>query len=188
MKVRRLYVNEKELVKACLENERNAQYELYQQFSPSLYPICLRYAGNENDAAEVLSNAFIKIFGKLSQYSFEGSLEGWMKKICVRESLNYIKSRARYLHVEDPEDIQAGEYSDELAEQLDAEELLMLIQELPEGYRTVFNLYAVEGYAHKEISAMLGISESTSKTQLFKARKRLQESVESLTSIQHHGK
>ncbi len=180
LKVRALFRNEEELVQGCLLNDREAQYALYQTYSPRIYPTCLRYVKQEVDAEEVLSNVFVKVFDKLEQYTGKGSLEGWIRTIAVRESLNYIKARSRFSMDLDVEGNEAGLITDELMESLDAEALLSLIRELPDGYRTVFNLYAVEGYSHKEIGKSLGISESTSKTQLFKARHALKKALEEI--------
>jgi RNA polymerase sigma-70 factor (ECF subfamily) len=161
-----------QLLEACRKGNRKAQKELYQRMSPVLMGICRRYLNRREEAEEALGNAFLKIFTKLSDYKGEGSFEGWMKKITVRACLDFLRARnspfAQEWEVEVPD--QPGGLDE-------AEYLAFLIQALPVGYRTVFNLYAIEGYKHHEIADMLGISEGTSKSQLSKARKILQAQV-----------
>lgn len=153
-----------------------------------MYATCIRYVGSEVDATEVLSNVFIKVFDKLKQFNAEGSLEGWIRTIAVRESLNYIKQRKRYVLEESWEQSAHDIPDEEFLSNLDADEILGMIQALPEGYRTVFNLYAIEGYGHKEIAETLNISESTSKTQLFKARAKLKEQIKLIEERHSHEK
>ena len=160
------------LLEACRKGERKAQKELYQRMSPVLMGICKRYLKRKEDAEEALGNAFLKIYSSLSQYKGNGSFEGWMKKITVRTCLDFLRAK------NSPFDL---DWEQETAEEPvgldDAEYLLFLIGQLPVGYRTVFNLYAIEGYKHHEISDLLNISEGTSKSQLSKARRILQEQI-----------
>ena len=160
------------LLEACRKGERKAQKELYQRMSPVLMGICKRYLKRKEDAEEALGNAFLKIYSSLSQYKGSGSFEGWMKKITVRTCLDFLRAK------NSPFDL---DWEQETAEEPvgpdEAEYLLFLIGQLPVGYRTVFNLYAIEGYKHHEISDLLNISEGTSKSQLSKARRILQEHI-----------
>ncbi len=173
-KLIRLPNTDQKLVKQCRKGDGKAQRELYEKFAPQMLSVCRRYVRSLEDAEEVLSNAFIKIFQKIDQYSGQGSLGGWIRRIMVNEALNYIRYQ-KNLFVEIETENHSELSHSTFADQLDADHLLAMIAELPLGYRTVFNLYAIEGYAHKEIGEMLGISENTSKSQLSKARKHLQE-------------
>ena len=151
------------------------QEELYRRFSPRMYAVCLRYAANAEEAEDILQEGFIKIFKKLDSFRSEGSFEGWVRRIFVNTAIEQFR-RKRYLLpvTEKEENTIEGKYIsvlDELAEQ----DILSLVQELSPGYRTVFNMYVVEGYTHKEIAEMLGISEGTSKSQLSRAKVILQE-------------
>ena len=147
---------------------------MYERFAPKMLGVCFRYIHDREEAEHVMIGGMVKVFEKLSQYGGEGSFEGWIRRIMVNESLMYIrKNKNMSLEVEvdkaDTEpDFQVLESS------LETADLMILISELPVGYRTVFNLYAIEGYNHKEIGDMLGINENTSKSQLSRARKILQ--------------
>lgn len=170
-------LQEKSLIEGCISGKRRAQNELYSLYSGLFYGICLRYSGKANEAQDMLQEGFIRIFSKLNTYKGDGSFEGWMKRIIVNTALNYIRDHARErLFVSLPESM--AEIPDEVKETdpiepIPAEEMLKLIQSLPEGYRMVFNLYVFENQSHKEIAEVLNISESTSKTQLMRARLHL---------------
>ena len=153
------------------------QEELYRRFSPRMYAVCLRYAGNPEEAEDILQEGFIKIFKKLGSFRSEGSFEGWIRRIFVNTAIEHFR-RKRYLQpvTEKEENTVEGSYLsvlDNLAER----DIMELIQKLSPGYRTVFNMYVVEGYTHKEIGDMLGISEGTSKSQLSRAKVILQQMV-----------
>ena len=170
-------ITEVDLIKGCIEGNRRMQEELYQRFSPRMYAVCLRYAGNAEEAEDILQEGFIKIFKKLDSFRSEGSFEGWIRRIFVNTAIEHFR-RKRYLMpvTEKEENTIEGKYIsvlDELAEK----DILALVQELSPGYRTVFNMYVVEGYTHKEIADLLGISEGTSKSQLSRAKVILQEMV-----------
>jgi len=150
---------------------------LYRRFSPRMYAVCLRYAGNPEEAEDILQEGFIKIFKKLGSFRSEGSFEGWIRRIFVNTAIEHFR-RKRYLQpvTEKEENTLEGSYLsvlDNLAER----DIMELIQQLSPGYRTVFNMYVVEGYTHKEIGDMLGISEGTSKSQLSRAKVILQQMV-----------
>lgn len=169
--------SESDLIKGCLESSRRAQEELYRRYSPRMYAVCLRYAGNGEEAADILQEGFIKVFKKLESFRGDGSFEGWMRRIFVNTAIEHFR-RKRYLVpvTEKEENTIEGDYSTAL-DNLGAKDIMALIQELSPGYRTVFNLYVVEGYTHKEIADMMGISEGTSKSQLSRAKVILQDLV-----------
>lgn len=174
---------EVKLIEGCLAGKRKAQNELYKRYSPILYGICLRYAANLFEAQDMLQDGFIKVFSALSSYEKKGSFEGWVKRIVINNAINHIRGNAQkqllseFPEVENiPDTIQEA---DETAPP-DTNTMLRLIQELPEGYRMVFNLYVFEEYTHKEIAEFAGISENTSKTQLMRARLLLQKKISEL--------
>ncbi len=168
------YSSEAELLDDCRKGRSNAQKELYASIAPKMLGICVRYIYDREEAEHVMIGGMIKVFEKLNQYNGDGSFEGWVRRIMVNESLMYIrKNRAMSLEVEISEADSEPDF-ETLGNQLEADDLMKLISELPVGYRTVFNLYAIEGFSHKEIAEMLGINENTSKSQLSRARKFLQ--------------
>lgn len=164
-----------QLVKRCVKNDRKAQVALYQKMSPKMLGVCRRYTKSLEDAEEVLGNGFIKVFKNIKDFRFKGSFEGWVRKIMVNEAINFIRYQKNMFVEFNDQFNNLGH--EQLNENLDVQELFDMINELPMGYRTVFNLYAIEGYPHKQIAEMLGVTESTSKSQLRKARKLLQEKI-----------
>jgi RNA polymerase sigma-70 factor (ECF subfamily) len=168
---------ESDLINGCLQGDRRMQEELYRRFSPRMYAVCLRYAGSAEEAEDILQEGFIKVFKKMESYRGDGSFEGWIRRIFVNTAIEHFR-RKRYLQpvTEKEENTLEGNYLsvlDELAER----DILALVQQLSPGYRTVFNMYVVEGYTHKEIGDIMGISEGTSKSQLSRAKVILQEMV-----------
>jgi RNA polymerase sigma factor (sigma-70 family) len=172
-----LFNQEAQLVKALRKQDPKAQRQAYEKYSSRMLGLCFRYAGDEMIAEDIMVEGFMRVFSKIDQFSGDGSFEGWIRRIIVNEALGHLRKQKRIL--EDTLSDEAENIPDyALADQnLNAEELLDLIGELPVGYRTVFNLYAIEGYAHSEIAVMMGISESTSKSQLHRARALLQKMV-----------
>jgi len=163
---------DKELIEACLKGNTIAHKMLYDTYSPVLYGICLRYSKKEEEAQDILQDSFIKIFTKLDTYQYTGSFEGWLKRIVTNTSIEYYRKK---INTEQVEEIGFSPYlAIDSDKGLEVEELLKMIQELPEGYRMVFNLYAIDGYTHGEIATKLNISEGTSKSQLSRARAYLQ--------------
>jgi len=164
---------EKELLIECQRNDRNAQRKVYEKMAGKLYAVCKRYLKNDEDIEEVLADTFYKIFTKLNQLQNHDIFEAWAKKIAVNECLQKLRSM-KVLHIS--LDDQFVESPDTLADTVSFEkDILKLLNFLPEGCRAIFNLFAIEGYPHKEIATMLSISEGTSKSQLNFARKKLQE-------------
>ncbi len=164
-------------VLACQDNKPTAQQELYDMFKSKMFAICLRYAGNYDDAQDILQEGFLKVFEKIKQFGFKGAFEGWIRRIMVNTALE--KYRLHYRQVPINENIAEIDYNQEndIVADIDMQELVKIIQELSPRYRVVFNLYALEGYSHKEISEMLEITEGTSKSNLSRARTILQEKV-----------
>ncbi len=159
------------LVRECLKNNRAAQKQLYNQYAEAMLGLCYRYTKSMADAQDVLQDGFIRVFKNLHQFKNEGQLGGWIRRVMVTTALNYLKSNARYQRelVFDKTDLHA--VSDETPEMnLTVKELASLIQQLPTGYQTIFNLCAVEGYSHVEIGEMLGIADATSRSQYARAR------------------
>ena len=179
-------IPERDLIVGCLAGNRRMQEELYRRFSPRMYAVCLRYAGNAEEAEDILQEGFIKVFKKLDSFRSEGSFEGWVRRIFVNTAIEHFR-RKRYLMpvTEKEENTIEGKYLSVL-DDLAARDIMALVQELSPGYRTVFNMYVVEGYTHKEIADMLGISEGTSKSQLSRAKVILQDMVKQFID-QHRG-
>ncbi len=171
---------EEELIAGCLSGNRQAQRHLYDTYSRRFMAICIRYLKDQEQAEDVMIQSFMKIFEKLSQFQGKGSFEGWMKRIVVTQALMTIRSNRHLLLSVSLEEATGNFESTAELSQLEAAELMELVQSLPLGYRTVFNLFAIEGYSHQEIGELLGISESTSKSQLNRARSVLKEKITSL--------
>lgn len=163
-------LSEGDLVKACKRFEKSAQEQLFSKYAPAMLGICRRYICNMHDAEDIMMGGFVKVFDKIDQYEGAGSFEGWIRRIMINESLGFLrKNKSMYLEVDMEKAYEKPDFN-KLDAALDAEDLLSIISELPPGYRLIFNLYAIEGYSHKEIGAKLGITESTSKSQLSRAR------------------
>lgn len=168
---------ENELIEGCRRKDAQSQKSLYDRYAGRLYALCCRYIKEKMEAEDVLITAFTKILDRIDQFKGEGSFEGWMKRIVVNESLTYLRrNKNMYLEM----DIEAADREpdfDSMDSELQAEDLMKLIEALPSGYRIVFNMYAIDGYSHKEIAEQLGITENTSKSQLSRARAALQKSL-----------
>lgn len=163
------------LIKACSNGDSKAFRKIYEIHSGTMYSICLRYMNNEDEAKDALQEGFIKVFKNISKFKFTGSFEGWMKRIFVNSSIELIRKRKMHLDLSELNSNELPLTAKIETGSMDTEKMMTLVQQLPEGYRTVFNMFIVDGYSHKEISDYLDISQSTSKTQLFKARKQLRE-------------
>src|ERR1700761_6281250 len=167
-----------ELIVRCKAGERKAQENLYKQFASKMLGVCMRYATDRMEAEDMLQNGFIRVFNKLADYRGEGSFEGWVRRIMVHCSIEYYRKHHKMLQVVDVEGEGIEESVNPLAiSNLDAKDLLALIQALSPGYRMVFNLYAIEGYSHRQIGEIMGISEGASKSQLSRARTILKEQI-----------
>ncbi|WP_428329724.1 RNA polymerase sigma factor [Mucilaginibacter sp.] len=167
-----------QLITRCKANERKAHELLYKQFASKMMGVCLRYATDRMEAEDMLQNGFVKVFQKLDDYRGDGSFEGWVRRIMVHSSIEYYRKHHKMMQLVELDDAAGQTSANPLAtSKLAANELLALIQQLSPGYRMVFNLYAIEGYSHKEISEIMGITEGASKSQLSRARSVLKEQV-----------
>jgi len=170
-------VTEQQLIKGCIQRNVDCQRMLFEQYAGRMMTICLRYSCDRPEAEDMLQEAFIKIFSHIGQYKFEGSFEGWIKRIVVNCALKMIqKKRIRFSELSNQDLIPTQTDSYALSS-LTEDELLKLISKLPDGYRIVFNLYVMEEYSHDEIAVLLGIEATTSRSQLVKARKLLQKQI-----------
>ncbi len=179
LKVIQLYKDEAHLIKKAVRKNREAQHMLYELHAPKMLSVCRYYIKDVQQAEEVLLNGFFKVFTKIKYFKNEGSFEGWIRRIMIREAISYLRQKKQIQFVSDDIEVTEG-YTNNIESQIDVAEIQGLIDSLPEGYRMVFVMYAIEGYKHSEISTLLNISQGTSKSQLFKARKLLQKQVQQL--------
>jgi RNA polymerase sigma-70 factor (ECF subfamily) len=173
--------SEQELIQACIRQERFAQRQLYERFASKLFVTAMRYMKNRSDAEDVLQDSFIKIYQKLPNFRFDCPLEAWLRKVVVNTALKQLQSQPNYMQHTDSElvtdDVEQEEFT---LSGFQFEQLMEIVQSLPEGCRMVFNLYAIEGYQHNEIAALLGVSEGTSKSQYSRARILLQQKLKAM--------
>lgn len=159
------------LVYKCLQNDRKAQSELYQLFAGKMFAVCMRYASDYDTASDILQDGFVKVFNALTKFGFDGSVEGWIRRIMVNTAIDYFRKASKLHVMTDIDEVEVADTgSDHFLSKMASEEIIAVIQKLPQGYRTVLNMYVLEDYSHKEISEMLGISEGTSKSQLARAK------------------
>lgn len=172
-------MDDQQLVNECAKNNPQAQRALFDKFAPKMLAICFRYLRNMEEAEDVVQDGFVKIFKKIQDFKMDGSLEGWIRRVMVNTALDSLRKNKK-LSTDLPLDDVAFRlsYDDYAFQGLEVEELMKLINELPDGYRVVFNLFAIEGYSHKEIADTLGISENTSKSQYSRARGFLRNQLE----------
>ena len=164
----------KEIIEGCVAGKRHCQELLYKMFSDVLFAVSLRYSGDYEEARDNLQDGFIKILNNIKQYSGKGSFEGWMKRIVINTALEKYRKKNQMLTVSVKEELCQDQVYEDVEEKISADDLMKMIMELPPRYKLVFNLYAIEGYSHAEISNMLDISEGTSKSNLSRARTILQ--------------
>jgi RNA polymerase sigma-70 factor (ECF subfamily) len=173
----RIFTSEEAIIEGCSNGDRKAQRLLYDTYSKKFFAICLRYIKDRDLAEDVLVESFMKIFEKINQFESKGSFEGWMKRIIVTQALLTLRNNKNLnmeVNMENVSDLSNHHYE---LKHLEADELMDLVEVLPTGYRTVFNLYAIEGYSHAEIGELLGITESTSKSQLNRGRNLLKQKI-----------
>lgn len=182
LKVIQLYKNEAQLIKNAKRNDREAQHKLYQWHAPKMLSVCRYYINDVQHAEDVLIKGFFKVFTKLKSYNGKGSFEGWIRRIMVNEAISFLRTKKK-LELSTEEVTVPEHTSNNIDTELEVSEIQQLIDNLPEGYRMVFVMYAIEGYKHSEIAKMLHISEGTSKSQLFKARQQLQQQLTQLNKI-----
>ena len=177
------YINEHDLIEACLRGRSDAQKVLYDRHKGKMMALCYRYAKNKDEAEDILQDGFIRVFNKLNTFKGNGSLEGWIRTVIVNIAIRHYQKNSR-IHLQTPLEHAENKYGEEvILRDIRYTELLDLVQSMPDGYRLVFNMYAIEGYSHKEISKKLGISEGTSKSQLARARGYLKKRLEIQSKI-----
>ena len=169
--------SDEELLDGCARNNRVTQEALYKKYAPTMFGICLRYAVNRPQAEDIMQEGFVKVYTHIKQFRREGSFEGWMKRIFVNTSIEWLRKNSLMNQMLDVETTPLHRVQQDGFHQLAAKDLLNFVQSLAPGYRTVFNLYAIEGYSHKEIAELLGISEGTSKSQFARGRYMLEKMV-----------
>ena len=174
--------DEQELIAGCIEGKSWAQRAIYDRFAPAMMSVCVRYVADRETARDLLQEGFIKLFTKIESYSGTGAFGGWVRRIFVTTALEYLRQNDALKQSTDIDEVGYHIENDEISvlEKISADDLLACVAQLSDGYRTVFNLYAIEGYSHAEIADMLCISEGTSRSQFMRARKILQKSVLSL--------
>ncbi|MEO9533556.1 MAG: RNA polymerase sigma factor [Crocinitomicaceae bacterium] len=167
-------MTDEDLVKECVSGNAIAQKKFYDLFARKMMGVCLRYSNDYEEAQDILQDGFVKIFNKLPAFESKGSLEGWVRRIMVNTALDAYRKAKKHQNNVDVDSVSYLLDSDDYTiESINANDLLKIIQAIPEGYRVVFNLFAIEGYSHKEIAERLGVTESTSKSQFSRARKML---------------
>ena len=165
---------EEQIVRGCVAGKREFQKKLYETYAGKMLFVCMRYTKNREEAEDVMQDAFIKVFKNINSFKFLGSFEGWVRRIMVHTSIEFIRRKKQTSIFDDVEDIvHQPESETDATGKMGEKELLKMIHYLPDGYRAVFNMYVIEGYTHKEIATMLEISEGTSKSQLSKAKNHL---------------
>lgn len=182
-------MTESEIIDGCRREDRKCQRLLYERFAPRMYAVCLRYIPKVAQAQDVLQDSFIKIFVNITRFRMDGSLEGWIRRIVINTALYQLKKTKASIienHHDETANYDYYNESENIINKISADEITRLIAVLPEGYRAVFNLSVIDGYSHHEIAEMLHITESTSRSQLTKARKMLQSKFKIINSI-HHG-
>jgi RNA polymerase sigma factor (sigma-70 family) len=167
-----------DLINGCISKDPNSQELFFKKYYAFILGICLRYANDKDEARELLQEAYIKIYKSIQSFKFEGAFLGWMKRIVVNTAIDHFRKKVRQPDFYDSAEIADISVDPGIIENLMREDLLLCIRKLPQGYRTILNLYIIEGYSHKEISEKLGINEGTSKSQLFKAKKYLKRIIE----------
>lgn len=170
-------MTEYELIKGCIRNDSRCQRILFEQYAGKMMAVCLRYAHDQMEAEDMLQDGFIRVFSNIHQFKFEGSFEGWIRRVVVNAALKRLQKRKIHFQEITDRNEDAPRMDPYVYNHLGEVELMQLIQQLPDGYRTVFNLNVIEGYSHEEIAEMLGIQAGTSRSQLVKARKMLQQQI-----------
>ncbi len=176
-------ITEADLIKGCIDGNRQVQELLYQRFSAKMYAICMRYAGNTDDAQDLLQDGFIKVYKNLGKFRGDGSFEGWIRKIFVNTSIEHFRKKVKLYSVTETQEVTIEDNEWNILDNLAEKDIISMIHELSPGYRTVFNMHVIEGYSHKEIADILGINEGTSKSQLARAKAVLKKMVDSRLNI-----
>ena len=167
-------LSEQQIIEGCLKNNRNTQKMLYEMYSSKFLGMCMRYAKDKQEAEDILQDGFLKIFGRISQFSGTGSFEGWMKRIIINTAITNYRQNLKHYYKQSIDDTNESDFeTNNIEQEYSLDELLKVVQELPPGYRMVFNMFAIEGFQHKEIAQMMSIDVTTSKSQYSRARKLL---------------
>jgi len=169
-------VPEDELINGCINKDRKMQEMLYQRFSSRMYAVCLKYCKDAEEARDLLQDGFVKIFKNLENFRGEGSFEGWIRRIFVNTAIEHFRKSLKRFCIAEPQEILIEDAASNALDHLAAKDIIKMIHELSPGYRQVFNMFVIEGYSHKDIGDILGISEGTSKSQLARAKGILQRS------------
>jgi len=180
-------VNDLEIIKECARHDRKAQQMLYDKYSRFLLGVCMRYATDKSEAEDILQDSFLKIFFSIGDFSGAGSFAGWMRKVAVNTAITHYHKNLKHRYhiaIDDYVSVETGTSSFE-EDLFTSDELRKVLNELPAGYRMVFNLYAVDGYKHKEIAEMLGIDTNTSKSQYSRAKAALRDKLEKLRKLKN---
>lgn len=175
--------SETDLIKGCIDGDRQMQQLLYQRFSSKMYGVCLRYSENTEDANDILQEGFIKVYKNLKKFRSEGSFEGWVRRIFVNTSIEHFRKKIKLYNVTGVQENTIEDGNIDALDSLAAKDIMNVINQLSPGYKVVFNMHIIEGYSHKEIADILGISEGTSKSQLARAKGVLKKLLE--TRISH---
>jgi RNA polymerase sigma factor (sigma-70 family) len=168
-------LGENDMINGCIDGKRPYQKMLYDRFASKMLGVCMRYAKDRAEAEDMLQEGFIKVFKNLARFKYEGSFEGWVRRIMVFTAINFFKHRSRNFKEDLDQVNYDAPFDDNIISQISAKEIIALVQQLPEGYRLVFNLFAIEGYSHKEIADILDIAVGTSKSQYSRARNAMQQ-------------
>jgi RNA polymerase sigma-70 factor (ECF subfamily) len=176
-------MTEENLIMGCLQEDRECQKELYKRFSGKMMAVCMRYASSRMEAEDMLQEGFIKVFDNIGKFKMEGSLEGWVRRIMVNNAINKIRSnKIKFEELGNVSD-DFMQYDKNIIDKMSEQDILKLISQMPQGYKYVFNMYAIEGLSHKEIADNLGIEEASSRSQYAKAKKYLQQQIIKLEKI-----
>jgi RNA polymerase sigma-70 factor (ECF subfamily) len=173
------------LIKQCLEGDRGAQTEFYHRFAPKMFALCYRYANNYHTAQDILQEGFVKVFTRLDMFEARGSLEGWVRRIMVNTALEVLRKKSPTDRFRELEEVKEVGVPEDTLDKIETQVLMDLIQQIPDGYREVLNLFIVEGYSHQEISEMMSITESNSKIRLMRARTMLQNMISEANYATH---
>lgn len=183
MKVIALHQEEKDIISQAVGNNRHAQQKIYSTYAPKMLSVCRQYIKDLHQAEDIMITAFMKVFTNLKNFEHKGSFEGWIRRIMVNECISFIRVQKKVKYIDD--ETYFEETHNNTDSQFNVEDIQFLIDNLPDGYKMVFNLYAIEGFKHQEIAKMLGINEGTSKSQLSHARRMLQEQINKLKNFQN---
>jgi RNA polymerase sigma-70 factor (ECF subfamily) len=183
LKIIDLHQEEKIRIQLAADNNRQAQRLIYTTYAPKMLGVCRQYIKDIHHAEDVMITAFMKVFNGLSNFGHKGSFEGWIRRIMINESISYIRANKKISFMDDEQ--YSEEFANSIESQFNVEEIQLLIDALPDGYKMVFNLYVIEGYKHQEIAELLSISAGTSKSQLSQARRILQHEINTLKSRQN---